>query len=1059
MKLENLGLAGRIAQAFVRSKLTPLIVLASLLAGFFAAVSLPREEEPQISVPMFDILVPFPGANAQEVQDRLSTLGQRKLMEIPDVEYVYATAENNFAMFIVRFKVGTDGEEAMTRLFTKVHSNADFVPQGAPQPLIKPRSIDDVPILALTFHGEKATQLELRRTAAAVRDEISSISEVSETTITGGKKRQFLVRFSPEKLARLQITPQQLAGIISSSNINLPAGRTADGEKGVLVETDSFIRNIDDLKNTIVGLWDGRPVPLSQVAQVTDGPDEDENSVTIYDEHGSRPAVTLSIAKRKGANATRVSEEILSRAEAMRAKGAIPDGINWTVTRDYGHTAKEKSDELLFHMLLATLSVTLLIAFALGIREALVVLVAVPVTLGLTLLVYFLAGYTLNRITLFALIFSIGILVDDAIVVVENIHRHWTLDPDAPKWQTALRAVDEVGNPTILATLAVIASILPMAFVSGMMGPYMMPIPVGASVAMILSLGIAFIISPWLFTLILEKWTPKKHIDKDHKSFTDKLYIKLMHKLFANRKALYTSLIVTFGLAALSLLLVVTHKVQAKMLPFDNKNEFQVILNMPESSSFELTQKAADEVALAARTLPEAADVQAYVGAAAPYNFNGLVRHYFMRTRPWQADIQVNLAPKDARKRQSHQIASSARPMFQAIAAKYGARLQVAEVPPGPPVLSTLVIEVYNDDAAKRNALALDIKNILAQTKGIVDIDSYLPEAQPQTTLLVNRQKATLNGISSADIAQTAHIALNGADIGLAHVAGEAEPVSINLRLPQEMRKDESGVKSVRLFSANGTALQVGSLTEQNTGEAALPLYQKNMQKVTYVTAEVAGEIESPVYAILELRGKIDQLAKERGIEIKQFYARQPDNTGGTSIKWDGEWQVTYEVFRDMGISFAMVLILIYVLVVAWFGSFSVPLIIMAPIPLTLVGVLTGHWMAGSFFTATSMIGFIAGAGIEVRSSIILVDFIKMKIEHGESVAEACIQAGLARFRPMLLTAAAVVVAGAVILFDPIFQGLAISLIGGAIASTVLSRTSVPTLYYLFYGKKNKKGN
>jgi multidrug efflux pump subunit AcrB len=559
--------------------------------------------------------------------------------------------------------------------------------------------------------------------------------------------------------------------------------------------------------------------------------------------------------------------------------------------------------------------------------------------------------------------------------------------------------------------------------------------------------------------LILEKWTPKKHIDKDHKSFTDKLYIKLMHKLFANRKALYASLIITFGLAALSMLLVVTHKVQAKMLPFDNKNEFQVILNMPESSSFELTQKAADEVALAARTLPEAADVQAYVGAAAPYNFNGLVRHYFMRTRPWQADIQVNLAPKDARKRQSHQIASAARPMFQAIAAKYGARLQVAEVPPGPPVLSTLVIEVYNDDAAKRNALALDIKNILANTKGIVDIDSYLPEAQPQTTLVVNRQKATLNGISSADIAQTAHIALNGADISLAHVAGEAEPVSINLRLPQEMRKDESGVKSVRLFSANGTALQVGSLTEQNTGEAALPLYQKNMQKVTYVTAEVAGEIESPVYAILELRGKIDQLAKERGIEIKQFYARQPDNTGGTSIKWDGEWQVTYEVFRDMGISFAMVLILIYVLVVAWFGSFSVPLIIMAPIPLTLVGVLTGHWMAGSFFTATSMIGFIAGAGIEVRSSIILVDFIKMKIEHGESVAEACIQAGLARFRPMLLTAAAVVVAGAVILFDPIFQGLAISLIGGAIASTVLSRTSVPTLYYLFYGKKNKKGN
>jgi len=1057
MKLENTGLAGKIAGAFVRSKITPLLVLASLLAGLFAAVKLPREEEPQIVVPMYDILVPFPGANAAEVEDRLGTLGQRKLMEIPDVEYVYTTSDNNFAMFTVRFKVGTNAEEAMTRLYTKVSANSDFMPEGSGQALIKPRSIDDVPILSLTFHGEGLTPQQLRSAAAVVRDDISSISEVSETSLIGGRKRQFLVRFRPEKLSALHITPLQLAGIISQSNTNLPAGRTNDETKGVLVETDSFIRTAQDLKSTIVGLSDGRPVPLSEVAEVTDGPDEEENAVSISDDGGVSPAVTLTVAKRKGANATVVADAVLERVKELRENGILRKDINWTVTRNYGHTAKEKSDELLFHMLLATLSVTILIALALGIREALVVLVAVPVTLGLTLLVYYLAGYTLNRITLFALIFSIGILVDDAIVVVENIHRHWTLDPEAPKWKVALRAVDEVGNPTILATLTVIAAILPMAFVSGMMGPYMMPIPVGASAAMILSLGVAFIVSPWLFTLILEKWTPKKHAKHEYNSWADKIYIRFMRRLFASRKALYGSLIVTFGLAVLSLGLFATKQVQGKMLPFDNKNEFEIILNMPESSSIETTEKAAAELAEEARKLPEAADVEVYAGAAAPYNFNGLVRHYFMRNNPWQADIQVNLVDKKLRKRQSHEIASAARPGLKAIADRYGARLQVAEVPPGPPVMSTLLIEIYNSDEKVRAGLAADIKKILAGTQGVVDIDSYIPDVEPKTTLEVNRQKATLNGISSADIARTAYMSLNGSDIGLAHVEGESEPVPINMRLPAALRGTDDGLRSVKLFSANGTAIDVGSLTKKKEGRADIPLYQKNMQKVTYVTAEVAGSIESPIYAILELRGKIDKLAKDLGTDIKQYYTRQPDNTGGTSIKWDGEWQVTYEVFRDMGVSFAMVLVLIYVLVVAWFGSFTTPLIIMAPIPLTLIGVLPGHWMTHSFFTATSMIGFIAGAGIVVRNSIILVDFIELRIKAGAEVGEACLDAGLARFRPMMLTAAAVIVAGAVILFDPIFQGLAVSLIGGAIASTILSRTSVPALYYLLHAGKKQK--
>ncbi|NLO90987.1 MAG: efflux RND transporter permease subunit [Elusimicrobia bacterium] len=1050
-KEEKMGLAGSIASAFVRSKITPLLVLGSLFLGLFSVWLLPREEEPQISVPMFDIMVPFPGAQAREVDERLASLGQRKLLEIPGVEYVYSTADANLAFFTVRFKVGFNQEQATTLLYSKVTANADFFPTGAGQPLIKPRSIDDVPVLALTFHGKDAGALDLRRFAASAREEISSIPDISETALIGGHKRQFLVRFEPEKLSARRLTPLQLAAVIGGSNRNLPAGRTEGSDKGILVETDSFIRSIGDLKSTIVGVWDGRPVRLGDVARVSDAQDEAQSDALFYGRAGEpEQAVTLTVAKRKGANATVVASNVLERLENLRPS-AGQAGIEWTVTRNYGETAKEKSDELLFHMLLATVSVTVLIALALGIREALVVFVAVPVTLGLTLLVYYLFGYTLNRITLFALIFSIGILVDDAIVVVENIHRHCTLDPECPKWKAALRAVDEVGNPTILATLAVIAAILPMAFVSGMMGPYMMPIPVGASAAMLLSLAVAFIVSPWLFSLILHRWPGKHgHCKRPVQSVADRVYIALMKKLFSSRAAMFASLGVTAGLVLLSGWLFASRRVQAKMLPFDNKNEFQVILNMPEDSSYEQTRKAIDELARIARSIPETVNVQSYSGAAAPYNFNGLVRHYFLRGRPWQADLQVNLLPRHERKRQSHEIASAARPLFQEAAARYGARLQVAEVPPGPPVLATLVLEVYNEDDAARDALALDLKKLLAATPGIVDVDSYMPGPQPQATLAVDRQKATLNGISSDELVRTAYVALSGAEAGIAHASGEHESVDINLRLPAEERASLDWLKRVTLYSQAGVPLKLSELVKRTDGEAAPPVYRKNLQKTTYVTADVSGELESPVYAIAELRGKVEELAASKGIKIKQYYARQPDlGQGETALKWDGEWQVTYEVFRDMGVSFMVVLLLIYGLVVGWFGSFITPLIIMVPIPLTLIGVLPGHWLMGSFFTATSMIGFIAGAGIVVRNSIILVDFIELRLKEGASLEDACIDAGLARFRPMLLTAAAVVVAGAVILFDPIFQGLAISLIGGAIASTILSRTSVPALYWL----------
>ena len=1042
------GVAGRIAETFIRSKLTLLIALSALMLGLVAVFTLPREEEPQINVPMFDVFVPFPGAGPKEVEERVVDVGERKLWEIPGVEYIYSTANPGMAVFIVRFKVGTNPEEAMTRLYTKTFANMDLMAPGAAQPLIKPRSIDDVPILSLTLSGAGLDGYALRRDAALLRQEVAAVADVSQTELIGGRRRQFLVHFDPERMAAHRLTPLELATIIGASNARYPAGHAVAGGRTLLAETDSLIRDVSELRRVVVGVSGGRTTRLSDVASVEDAPDESEQDVSTWakgeDEH---PAVTLAVSKRRGANATTVAREVLARVE--RRKDALNPATRIAVTRNYGATAKDKSDELLYHMMLATLSVTALVALALGLREALVVLIAVPVTLALTLLVYQLAGYTLNRITLFALIFSIGILVDDAIVVVENIHRHYSMADGRSLWTLAVDAVDEVGNPTLLATWAVIAAILPMAFVGGLMGPYMRPSPGGASFAMLFSVAIAFIVSPWAFAHILDWWKPKQAVSGRAEGALDRVYRKAMRHLLEDRRIRALYFAATLALLAGAAALVPLKLVTVKMLPFDNKDEFDVVLNMPEGSSLSATREVAEEMSQTLKTVPEVERVTLYAGTAAPYNFNGLVRHYFLRQAPSQAELAVNLSPGRLRKRQSHEIAKAARPELTRIARSHNARVQLAEVPPGPPVLSTLVLELYGPDAAKRDELARRVQGLLEASPGVTDVDTYVPEPRPLERLSVDREKAWLNGLPPEQIGRTATLALSGREVGLAHVEVEREPVEIVLRLPERLRRDLAAVRSIRLISRNGTPIPIGELTASKRTEAEMPIYHKNLLPVSYVIADVAGRQESPVYALLGLRGRLDELAGSMGVHLKQYFSRQPESSTETALKWDGEWQITYEVFRDLGLAFALVLVLIYILVVAWFESFAVPLVIMAPIPLTLVGILPAHWLLGAFFTATSMIGFIAGAGIVVRNSIILVDFIELRLRQGMPLEEAVIDAGAVRFRPMLLTAAAVVCGAGVILFDPIFQGLAVALMAGEVASTLLSRIAVPVLYYL----------
>ena len=1054
------GLAGKLAAAFINSKLTPLIIAASLLLGLFAVLKIPREEEPQIVVPMADVIVQMPGANAKEVEQRVTSPMEKLIWEVPGVEYVYSTTSSGQSMVVVRFLVGQDQERAMVRLREKLQGHFDLIPPGASQPIIKARSIDDVPILALTLHSKTVDSFTLRQVAARMEQSLKSVPNVSETMIIGGQKRELRVILDKARLAGYGLAPNDVLQALNRSNQQQQNGRFSRDNNEIVVNAGGFFTSAKDAADVVVTTVDGKPIHIADVAEVKDGPEEAKNYVQFGTGPASKegqvtklePAVTLSIAKRQGVNAIDVVAGVLAKVETLKGT-LIPSDIQITTTRNYGATSAEKSNELLYHMGLAVLSVTLLVALALGWKESMVVLVAIPVTLALTLLVFYLNGFTLNRITLFALIFSIGILVDDAIVVVENIVRHLRLPETKTNGVllTAIHAVDEVGNPTILATFAVIAAILPMAFVGGLMGPYMRPIPVGASAAMLFSLVIAFVVTPWAAIRILKNGHKSKraHTEDSPEDALTRLYRRIMTPLLRSWKVRT----VFFGGVFLMLLgamaLVGLKLVTVKMLPFDNKNEFQVIVDMPTGTTLEQTTIAAKALADYTSKIPEVTDYQIYAGTASPYNFNGLVRHYFSRTANYQADLQINLTDRDERKAQSHDIVKRVRSDLARIASQFGARIKVAEVPPGPPVLETLVAEVYGPNAQARLDAATKVKNVFSTTEGVSDIDWYMDDDQTTYQFKVDAEKAALVGVSVDNAAQSLSTALGGTQVGLLHDEGSREDIGVTAQLPRSERSGLTSLSGLNVRAQSGALVPLSEIVVAKEIPTDKTIYHKNLLPVIYITGDVVGRQESPVYAILKMNEAIDKLRFNHGEKLNVLSTHLPENTNSVGMKWDGEWHITYEVFRDLGIAFAAVLILIYILVVAWFQNFKTPLVIMAPIPLTLVGILPAHALMGAFFTATSMIGFIAGAGIIVRNSIILVDFIELRRRQGSTLEQAVVDAGAIRFRPMLLTAAAVIVGSFVILFDPIFQGLAIALMAGEIASTLLSRIAVPVLYFL----------
>jgi multidrug efflux pump subunit AcrB len=1043
------GPSGGLAQRFLNSKLTPLLIAASLAAGVGGLLTTPREEEPQIRVPMIDVAVGLPGSTPREVERRVVEPLERAIWEVPGVEYVYSTAQTDGALITARFKVGTEPELALTRLYGKLLANADKAPPGATPPLVTLHGINEVPILTLTLSGggDAGDGYLLRQQAVELAAELKRLPDVAETWVVGGAPREVRVTLDPAALAARGLSAGAVMHALGTASAELPAGDLVAGNRTVPVRVGHLLRDLEQVRNVVVGVRGDRAIRLRDVAAVEDGPAEPDQYVGFLAAGGTtfEPAVTIALAKREGKNAATIAHRAMERVQELTGTVLAAD-VRVTVTRDYGETATEKSRELLLHILIATLGVAVLVWATLGWREAVVVLVAVPVTLALTLLVYRLYGYTLNRITLFALVFAIGILVDDAIVVVENIARHLGMGRRHAD-EAAVMAVDEVGNPTILATLTVIAAILPMAFVSGLMGPYMRPIPVGASVAMLFSLAVAFIVTPYLSVRLLKGHTAHPVGGGDEEPLPDgrlaRWYRGMLEGLIANPRQRLGAYGGMAALLLLSVILVPLKLVTVKMLPFDNKSEFQLIVDMPEGTTLERTAEVAQVLAVAVARDEAVQDIQTYAGVAAPFNFNGLVRHYFLRRGPTVADVQVNLKPKHDRSEQSHAIALRVRPVVDSIARAYGAAVKLAEIPPGPPVFSTLTAEIYGPSYEAQIAAAERVRDVFASTEGVVDVDWTVSAPHAQVHAAINQAEAQRAGTNVREVAQTVAAAMGGATAGLLHDPHAGEPVPIRVALPDSVTTSAGDLAALPIATPHG-ARRLGSLAALDSVAAQVPIFRKNLRPVVYVTGDVAGKLESPAYAMLAMRKALAEIGD--GFEI--YYAASPTLTETPFLVWDGEWQITVEVFRDLGIAFAAVLVLIYVLVVAWFQSFTVPLVIMAPIPLTLIGILPAHAASGAFFTATSMIGMIALAGIIVRNSILLVDFVELGRERGLSVRDAVVASGLIRSRPIILTAAAVVIGGAVMVTDPIFQGLGIALISGAVVATALTLVAIPLLYY-----------
>ncbi len=1060
-KKHKFGIAGSIARYFIDSKLTPLIIISALLLGVFAVLITPREEEPQIVVPMIDIMVMYPGASAKQVETKVTIPVENLMWEIPGVEYVYSTSAPNFSLTTVRFYVGEDAEKSIVKVLQKLQSNYDKIPKGISFPLVREFSIDDVPQVALTLYSDKYDHYQLRRLAVEVAEKIKRIKDISRIDVIGGTPRSFRVILDPVKMKVKNVSPLQIADMLMKRHWNLPAGEIQTNNQSFVIETGYFIQKIEDLENLVVGVYMGKPVFLKDVAKIIDGPKEIDNYVFFgvgpssqkkdIDKYNKYlyPAVTISIAKRKGSNSVVIAHEVKKMIKELKGF-MIPKDVHVAVTRDYGETAQEKSNELIEHIIIATIAVVLFIGITLGAKEAIVVSIAVPVTLALTLFASYFFGYTLNRVSLFALIFAIGILVDDAIVVVENIHRHFVINKGKGDLkEIAAFAVDEVGNPTILATLTVVVALLPMAFVRGMMGPYMRPIPINSSAAMLFSLLVAFIVSPWIAYRLLKNEKDYEQEDggkKEAKFY--RYYKKIIYALLDNWKKALLFIVFIVVLLFGSIYLFIAKKTIVKMLPYDNKGEMQIIIDMPEGTTLENTAMVAREIGDYLRTVPEVTDFEIYAGTAAPFNFNGLVRHYFARRGENVADIQVNFINKHHRKKQSHDLAKEIREPVMKIAKKYNANVKITEIPPGPPVLSTLLAEIYGPDYKKQIEIARKIKKIFEETEGVVDVDWFVQDPQVKYKLVPDPVKAAYNGITVEQVAKTLALAQYGMDIALADVERDLENVCINLRLPRKDRTSVKDLTDIYVHAKDGRMVPLSELVKVEKTVADTWIYHKNLLPVVYVTGEVSGKEESPVYAILKMKKKIEKLDIGEGYTLKQRFTDLPFVDKKYQMKWDGEWHITYEVFRDLGLAFGIVLILIYILVVGWFRSFITPLIIMSPIPLTLVGIIPGHWITGKLFTANSMIGFIALAGIIVRNSILLIDFTELRLEHGESLREAVVDAGVVRFRPIVLTAMALVVDALVIIMDPIFEGLALSLMFGVIASTILTLFVIPVLYY-----------
>ncbi|MEN9490508.1 MAG: hypothetical protein RJA63_957 [Pseudomonadota bacterium] len=1058
----RLGVSGRIARFFQAAQITPLLALVAMLLGLFAVLVTPREEEPQINVTMANVLIPFPGASAKDVEQMVAGPAEQVLSQIAHVEHVMSVSRPGLAVITVQFEVGVPRIDALVQLYDTIHSNADWLPAklGVMAPIIKPKGIDDVPIVALTLFSKTPTTgaFELERVAHSLEADLKRVKGTREVTTIGGPKRGVQVLLDPARLQASGIAVADLRMALQSANLGLPIGDMQAANQAVSLETGPFLEDANAVGELVVGVHRKAPVLLKDVAEVKDGPLPPERYVwhgVSGEQGGEYPAVTIAVTKKPGQNAVEVAEAVIQRVDQLR-NTVIPADVETSVTRNYGETANDKAMKLIQKLLFATASVVALVFLTLGRREAAIVGAAVVLTLMATLFASWAWGFTLNRVSLFALIFSIGILVDDAIVVVENIHRHKALHPEKRLAELIPGAVDEVGGPTILATLTVIAALLPMAFVSGLMGPYMSPIPINASMGMLLSLAIAFVVTPWLARLWL-KDDAHAHAEGEGiagrlERFSERLFTPFLDDERGGRNRLKLWLGVLL-LIVFSVALPVVQLVVLKMLPFDNKSEFQVVLDMPSDSPLERTAAALREMSAYLATVPEVMNYQAYAGTSAPINFNGLVRQYYMRAGRTLGDIQVNLVDKHHRSDKSHVIAMRVRPALQQIAARYGARLKVVEVPPGPPVLSPIVAEVYGPDAAGRSDLAHAIRKVFATTDNIVDIDETTLDDTPRRLLLVDRKKAALLGVPQQAIVTTLNTAMAGEEVSYLHDASKY-PAPTTLRLPLASQASLDELLALGVRGASGKLIPLRELVKVSDSRIEQPIYHKDLLPVIYVLGDMAGRLDSPLYGMFAMRPAIAALPVAGGGQVGEYFIRQPsDPYRDYAIKWDGEWQVTFETFRDMGAAYAVGLILIYLLVVAQFGSYLTPLVIMAPIPLTIIGVMPGHALLGAQFTATSMIGMIALAGIIVRNSILLVDFINLQVAEGVPFKQAVMHSAATRAQPIILTGLAAMIGAFFILDDPIFNGLAISLIFGILVSTLLTLVVIPVFYFAAYRK------